>query len=73
MGSKSETVRKMTTMEMAYIAKYYEYAGPVEIGLALDRCFRTVHYAYERMVKNGTVEYWQSIWNGNDINKPGRR
>ena len=60
--------RKLTTMEMAYIARFVPCDGVYEVSRQLDRRPCVVNEVVRQLERDGEWEHWQEIWNRGDIN-----
>ena len=52
----------MTDEEKAYLCKFWDATGPVEMGLALGRTGKSLSSKISVWKKNGTFDYYVAYW-----------
>lgn len=65
--------QRLQAEELAYIAKFYEYDGPVRLADALDLTINTVIKRYTRMQATRQVHEYRRMWDEQDVNRLERR
>jgi hypothetical protein len=55
-------------MDYAYIAKFYNHDGPINLAAAFGTTRANINGVYQFMKMNREVEFYKSLWDKSNVN-----